>query len=159
MIIFGINEEFTIEVPKDSIKTYYAQLGYYDSGNGLLYNDIPVIFVKGKPYTNEGIKIKQDLETRIHNIEEKIKGISSISTGLVQEYIVKLETRIKELLKTDVVDETRLAQEIVIFSDKCSIEEELTRLRSHIAQLYELLNQGSPIGKKIDFITPYLFLQ
>ena len=55
-------------------------------------------------------------------------------------------------MKTDVVDETRLAQEIVIYSDKCSIEEELTRLRSHILQFNELLKFSSPIGKKFDFL-------
>ncbi len=71
---------------------------------------------------------------------------------MVEEYIAKLEERIKELLKTDVVDENRLAQEVVIFSDKCSIEEELTRLSSHIAQFSNLLKDSSPIGKKLDFL-------
>ena len=100
----------------------------------------------------EGIKIKQDLENRIYKIEEKIKEISNISTGLVEEYIVKLETRIKELLKTDVVDETRLAQEVVIYSDKCSVEEEITRLKSHMSQFLNLVNENSAIGKKLDFL-------
>lgn len=100
----------------------------------------------------EGIKIKQDLENRIHKIEEKIKEISNISTGLVQEYIVKLETRIKELLKTDVIDETRLAQEVVIYSDKCSVEEEITRLKSHMSQFLNLVNENTAIGKKLDFL-------
>ena len=66
--------------------------------------------------------------------------------------MAKLETRINELLKPGVVDETRLAQEIVIFSDKSSIEEELTRLKSHIAQFLDLIKKESPIGKKIDFL-------
>ncbi len=100
----------------------------------------------------EGERLVQDIKNRNDMISSKINEISSFSAGLVEEYVVKLETRIKELLKTDVVDETRLAQEIVIFSDKCSIEEELTRLKSHIAQLYELLKASSPIGKKIDFL-------
>ena len=100
----------------------------------------------------EGERLVQDIKSRNDRISGKINEISSFSAGLVEEYVVKLETRIKELLKTDVVDETRLAQEIVIFSDKCSIEEEITRLKSHISQLYELLNAGSPIGKKIDFL-------
>ena len=101
---------------------------------------------------NEGSKIKQDLEKRIEVISEKIKEISNISTGLVEEYIVKLETRIKELLKTDVVDQTRLAQEVVIYSDKCSVEEEITRLRSHIIQFLNLINEDIPVGKKLDFL-------
>ena len=100
----------------------------------------------------EGSKIKQDFENRMKIISEKIEKISNISTGLVEEYIVKLETRIKELLKTDVVDQTRLAQEIVIYSDKCSVQEELTRLRSHIGQFLNLTNENNAIGKKLDFL-------
>ncbi|MDO5556312.1 MAG: DUF1732 domain-containing protein, partial [Clostridia bacterium] len=73
--------------------------------------------------------------------------------GLVEEYIIKLETRIKELLKTDVIDETRLAQEIVIYSDKCSIEEEITRIKSHISQFLNLTNENMSNGKKLDFLT------
>ena len=100
----------------------------------------------------EGNRIKQDLEERLKNIEEDVNKISDLSTGLVEEYIVKLEERIKELLKVDVVDKDRLAQEIVIYSDKCSTEEELTRLRSHIAQFKNLLEQDQPNGKKLDFL-------
>lgn len=100
----------------------------------------------------EGNKIKEDLETRIGRIEEKVSKISEYSTRLVEEYVVKLETRIKEILKTDVVDHERLNQEIVIYADKCSIEEELTRLDSHITQFRNFINLENPIGKKIDFL-------
>ena len=101
---------------------------------------------------NEGAKIKEDLEKRIDCIKDKIEKISKISSGLVEEYIEKLEKRVNELLKTSVVDEARLAQEVVIYSDKCSVEEELTRLRSHISQFLNLLNETNPIGKKLDFL-------
>ncbi len=101
---------------------------------------------------NEGTKIKEDLEKRIICVKDKIEKINEISTGLVEEYVVKLEKRVNELLKTSVVDETRLAQEIVIYSDKCSVEEELTRLRSHISQFLDLLNETNPVGKKLDFL-------
>ena len=100
----------------------------------------------------EGLKIKEDLQNRINIISKKIDKINSISTGLVEEYVVKLEKRINDILKTSVVDETRLAQEIVIYSDKCSIEEEITRLRSHILQFTNLLEISGPIGKKLDFL-------
>ena len=69
------------------------------------------------------------------------------------QYIVKLNTRVKELMNTDIIDENRLAQEIVIFSDKSSIQEELTRLNSHISQFLNLIQSGAfPVGKKLDFI-------
>ena len=100
----------------------------------------------------EGNKLVQDMIKRIDFIDEKVKEISKFSNGLVEEYIEKLKIRVKELLQTDVVDENRLAQEIVIYSDKCSIEEELTRLNSHINQFRNLITASSPIGKKIDFL-------
>ena len=102
----------------------------------------------------EGEKISQDLLQRIRNIQSKIVEISAKSTGLIEEYAVKLEKRVKELLKNDEVDKSRLAQEVVIYADKCSIEEEITRLKSHIFQFENLIsnNQDGAIGKKLDFI-------
>ena len=100
----------------------------------------------------EGKKLTEDIERRIIYIQEKIKEISIYSSTLVEEYIAKLETRVNEILKTNVIDESRLAQEIVLFADKSSIEEELIRLNSHILQFLELLKKDSPIGKKFDFI-------
>ena len=100
----------------------------------------------------EGEKIAQDLLVRIQDIEEKVKKISSLSTGLIEDYVVKLNTKIKELLQDQEIDEARLAQEVVIYADKCSIEEEVTRLNSHIYQFRELLNSNETIGKKLDFI-------
>ena len=101
----------------------------------------------------EGEKISQDLLQRISKIKEKIQEISSLSTGLIQEYVVKLEGRIKELLVGQEIDESRLAQEVVIYADKCSIEEEVTRLKSHIFQFKKLIEEtNGTIGKKLDFI-------
>ena len=102
----------------------------------------------------EGKKIGQDLLQRISNIENKIMEISEKSTGLIQEYVVKLEKRIQEILKTEEIDKSRLAQEVVIYADKCSIEEEITRLKSHIYQFKNLIsnNENETKGKKLDFI-------
>jgi len=106
--------------------------------------------VKMREY--EGIRISKDLIKRADKISNKINEISKVSTGLVEEYIVKLEARIKELLKTDVIDETRLAQEVVIYSDKTSVQEEITRINSHIAQLHTLLQTNEAVGKRLDFL-------
>ena len=100
----------------------------------------------------EGEKIAQDLFTRIQDINGKVKKISSLSTGLIEDYVVKLNTRIKELLQDQEIDEARLAQEVVIYADKCSIEEEVTRLNSHVYQFRELLNSNEAVGKKLDFM-------
>lgn len=100
----------------------------------------------------EGEKLVQDIEKRIYLIQEKVNEITDFSGNIVEEYMKKLEIRVNELLKPGTVDENRLMQEIVIFSDKSSIEEELTRLRSHISQFLTLIKRESPIGKKLDFL-------
>ena len=100
----------------------------------------------------EGEKISKDILNKIARIEQKNEEIFGLSTGLIEEYVVKLEARVKELLKTEELDKSRLMQEVVIYADKCSVEEEVTRLRSHIYQLRYLINSEEPIGKKMDFL-------
>ena len=132
-----------VQLDEDSLETIWTELS--ECLENAIDNFIDMRSI-------EGNKIKQDLEERLKKIEEDVNKISELSTGLVEEYVVKLEERIKELLKVDVVDKDRLAQEIVIYSDKCSTEEELTRLRSHISQFKNLLEQDEPTGKKLDFL-------
>lgn len=100
----------------------------------------------------EGENIKQDLLVRIERVQNLVDKIAENSKGIVEEYVSKLEKRVKEILKTDVIDENRIAQEAVIYADKTSIEEELTRLNSHIVQFKELVNSDGPVGKKLDFM-------
>lgn len=101
---------------------------------------------------SEGEKIKEDLKARIEKIDEKVNKITTYSTGLIEEYVVKLEERVKEILKTDIIDEARLATEVVIYADKSSIQEEITRLNSHINQFKTIIEEQKPIGKKLDFL-------
>ena len=101
---------------------------------------------------NEGKELIQDMQKRIQFVEKKLTEIEQYAKNVVQDYKQKLEARIKELLDTEVVDENRLAQEIVFFSDKSSIEEEVTRLKSHIHQFQDFTKGASPIGKKFDFL-------
>lgn len=100
----------------------------------------------------EGEKIAEDLIVRMDKVQNKIEEISEISTGLIDEYVVKLEKRIQDILKNQELDQTRLAQEVVIYADKCSIEEEITRLKSHISQFRQMIQSEEPIGKKMDFL-------
>ncbi len=100
----------------------------------------------------EGQKLYQDINNRINNIENIVIEISKNSTRLIKDYIVKLEARIKELMDVNNIDENRLAQETVIYADKSSVEEEITRLKSHICQLRTFLDSDTAIGKKIDFL-------
>lgn len=128
-----------------------------DNEEDILWNELKIAVQRAIDNFNtarktEGENIKKDLQTRVSKISEKIKEISEYSSGLVKEYIVKLEERIRELLQTDIVDQTRLAQEVVIFSDKSSIEEELIRLDSHIIQFEKIIQKEKPVGKNLDFL-------
>ena len=105
-----------------------------------------------KMRSEEGNKIYDDLMKRIDTVESKIIKISEKSTGLIQEYVVKLEGRVKEILQTEEIDKSRIAQEVVIYADKSSIEEEITRLKSHISQFRSLLQSNEKEKKKLDFI-------
>ena len=71
---------------------------------------------------------------------------------MLEEYTAKLINRVNELNANDIMDENRLGQEIVLFADKSSICEEVTRLKSHIKLLEDMLNADGPIGKKLDFL-------
>ena len=97
-------------------------------------------------------KVENSVFSIIFVDEEKIQEIFTLSTGLIDEYVVKLEARIKELLQTEDIDKSRLMQEVVIYADKCSVDEEITRLKSHILQLRNLLETNEPTGKKMDFL-------
>ena len=102
----------------------------------------------------EGKKLSEDMLQRLENINNHILEISQYSTGLIEQYVVKLKDRIKEIMQTDLIDEARISQEVVLYADKTSIEEEFTRLKSHITQFRELLQSESvkKTGKRLDFI-------
>lgn len=100
----------------------------------------------------EGEKLSEDLSKRLDSIQEKVNELNKYSTGLIEEYVVKLEERLKQLLPNQELDKSRLAQEVVIYADKCSIQEEITRLKSHISQFRGLLKSNESVGKKLDFI-------
>ena len=71
---------------------------------------------------------------------------------VVEEYRIKLNERITQLLGNVEVDRARLATEVALFADKASIDEEITRLHSHLAALRELLVDQEPVGRKLDFV-------
>ena len=100
----------------------------------------------------KGNKLKSDIENRLDILESKVSEIIEKSTGLVDEYIVKLEERIKELTNGMELDEERIAMEVAIFADKVAVDEEFTRLYSHIDQMRKTLELDEPIGRKLDFL-------
>lgn len=102
----------------------------------------------------EGERLRVDIENRLLNIEKNVSFVEERSAGLVEEYKKKLENRLKELEATNIIDESRLGAELVMYADKTSICEEITRLKSHIISFRQFLENkdNKPIGKKIDFL-------
>ena len=68
------------------------------------------------------------------------------------DYRSRLEAKLREVLQNVQIDESRLLTEAAIFADKVAVDEETVRLRSHLAQLRDLLGRGGPIGRKLDFL-------
>jgi len=104
----------------------------------------------------EGEKLRQDIEARLRRIEELTDDLETRSPKTVQAYRQRLEARMTELLDGALADASRLVQEAAIFADKVAVDEETTRLRSHVAQTKALLETGEPIGRKLDFIVQEL---
>jgi uncharacterized protein (TIGR00255 family) len=100
----------------------------------------------------EGHQLQKELLGRVASIEKHLAVIEENSTGLIEAYRDKLRRRISELLEKSVVDEARLAQEAAYLAERSDITEEITRLKSHLAQLREILGSGGEVGKKLDFL-------
>ncbi|HEX9063109.1 MAG TPA: YicC/YloC family endoribonuclease [Clostridia bacterium] len=100
----------------------------------------------------EGKEIRSSLLEKADFIEKTVKHIKDRSPDIVKEYKAKLESRINELMEQQSIDESRLAVEVAFFADRCSIDEEIVRLGSHISQLRDTLNSDQPVGRKLDFL-------
>lgn len=100
----------------------------------------------------EGENLKNNLLGMAQNIENSMETVKEQAPKVPLEYKAKLEQRIANILQSDAVDPTRLAQEVAFFADKCSIDEEITRMGSHIGQMRDILNGGGSVGRKLDFL-------
>lgn len=102
--------------------------------------------------TREGARLKEDILSRALTIEEKVSLVERRSPETVSEYRARLETRMNEVLANTQLDPARILTEAAIFADKVAVDEETVRLRSHIAQLREMLEKGGAVGRKLDFL-------
>lgn len=98
----------------------------------------------------EGERLKGDLLSRMQVIERLTEAIAARAPHVAEEYRKKLTERIEEYLAGK-VDEARILTEAAVFADKCSIDEELTRLRSHIKAFREICALAQ-VGRKLDFL-------
>ena len=104
--------------------------------------------------TIEGEKLAEDLLIKGENIKTLLDKIAERAPLVVVDYTAKLRERIAELLAgSAVVPEDRILTEAAIFADKCAIDEEITRLNSHLLQLKKIIGSDNEAeGKKLDFL-------
>ena len=99
----------------------------------------------------EGKKLEDDMLARVAVIERTVEEIALRAPKIREEYMEKLAGKLRDYLSDVNPDEGRLLTEVAIFADKSNIDEELTRLRSHIEQFREICKEGI-VGRKLDFL-------
>ncbi len=100
----------------------------------------------------EGAKLDADLREKLDAIESMVGFVETRSPETVREYREKLTARMTEVLGETGIDEARILQEAAVYADRIAVDEETVRLRSHIAQFRLMLDGGSPVGRKLDFL-------
>jgi uncharacterized protein (TIGR00255 family) len=99
----------------------------------------------------EGYALGKDVSSRLQRFQEIVIDLEKMAPTVVNMYRERLSKRIHEFVGAQ-VDEARILTEVAIFADKADINEELTRLNSHIKQFEKILTLQDPIGRKLDFL-------
>ena len=100
----------------------------------------------------EGEAMDRDLRSRGKTIEDLVSQVEQGNAQTVVDYRTRLENKLREVLENTAIDESRILTEAAIFADKVAVDEETVRLRSHLKQMYAMLDGGGPIGRKLDFL-------
>lgn len=100
----------------------------------------------------EGKAMEQDLRSRGQTILDLVSQVESGSPQTVADYRARLESKLKEVLASTTIDESRILTEAAIFADKVAVDEETVRLRSHLNQMDTMLENGGAVGRKLDFL-------
>ena len=107
----------------------------------------------------EGESMRQDLEKQCEVIESEGRNVAALSPQVVTEYRDKILDRVRRLIGDAAVNisENDVIREVALFADRCDINEEITRLRSHTEQFRRLLNGSTSQGRKLEFIGQEMF--
>ena len=100
----------------------------------------------------EGAKLAEDIRAKGEAIAALVTQVEARSPETVAAYREKLRQKMQEVLENTQMDESRILTEAALFADKVAVDEETVRLRSHLAQLGEMLQAQGPIGRKLDFL-------
>ena len=100
----------------------------------------------------EGNALRKDLLAKIDKVEQLLSQVKQHAPMVAEQYREKLRARVCEALSGVDIDESKLANEVCFFADKSCIDEEITRLSSHIQRAREILVSEQPVGRKLDFL-------
>lgn len=98
----------------------------------------------------EGTKLKAIILDRLQQIEQHVVKVKPMMPGLIGQYQTKLTAKLHEA--TNSHDDDRIRQEIVLYAQRIDVDEELTRLTSHISEVKRILQAGGAVGKRLDFL-------
>lgn len=102
----------------------------------------------------EGASLRADLKERADVLRQQTERAALLAPAAVEQQRTRLKQRLEALLSDAGValDENRLLMEAAIMAERANVDEELTRIRSHLAQFGDMLAGGEPIGRKLDFL-------
>ncbi|MBC8183427.1 YicC family protein [candidate division KSB1 bacterium] len=100
----------------------------------------------------EGIELAEDLKNRIDLMEEKVDQIEAICDQRHEDELSKIRERVKEIVNSDEVDDTRLETEIALMINRIDVTEECVRFRSHNKLFLETLENEDSVGRKLNFL-------
>lgn len=100
----------------------------------------------------EGQNIQRDLLARIGTLEKFVGELEKLAPEIVAAYRQRLENLLREYLAKEDIEESRIIQEVALFTDKVNYTEETVRLRSHFDQFRQIITAGEPVGRKLDFL-------
>ena len=100
----------------------------------------------------EGLALENDLRSRANTILELVAQVEELNPKTVSDYRKRLEEKMREVLESKSIDESRILTEAAIFADKVAVDEETVRLRSHLEQMDTMLSGNGGIGRKLDFL-------
>lgn len=100
----------------------------------------------------EGEQMINDILDKLNSINKIVDEITEFAPQMARLHREKVEERMREYLKEVPIDESRLLNEISVYSDKVAIDEEITRLKSHNIHFNKIAQEGGAVGKKLDFI-------
>ena len=142
-LLSRMNEVFTVEKPEvdeeqllsDLMSVVDKALANYDAMRAA-----------------EGKALENDLRNRGNTILELVSQVEAGNAQTVIDYRARLYNKLKEVLSSTTIDESRILTEAAIFADKVAVDEETVRLRSHLTQMNTMLDGGGAVGRKLDFL-------